>query len=117
MQVTTFSGVPRMIRNARREAQMTQAELARRLGVSQPAVAKLERPGANPTVETLERVLSATGHRLLLNAPAHRPGVDESLIRRQLELTPEQRIRGIEAMYAQMHSLTQAGASARDRAA
>lgn len=114
---TTLGGVGRLIREARRRANLTQADLATRLGVSQPAVAKLERPGANPTVETLDRVLSATGHRLVLDAPARRPGVDESLIRRQLELTPAQRVQGIEAMYSQMQALTQAGTSARDRAA
>lgn len=96
---------------------MTQAELADRLGTSQPAVAKLERPGANPTVETLDRVLRATGHRLTLDAPARVPGVDESLIRKQLELTPAERIRGLEAMYSQMQTLTRAGARARGRAA
>lgn len=111
----TASGVPRLLRGARRSAGLTQADLARRLGISQAAVAKLERAGANPTVETLDRVLSATGHRLTLDAPAHRPGVDESLIRRQLELTPAQRIHGIEAMYSQMQALTQVRASARGR--
>jgi transcriptional regulator with XRE-family HTH domain len=77
-----------LLKNARREAGLTQAELARRLGVSQAAVAKLERPGANPTVQTLDSVLAAAGHRLELGAPLHRTGVDETLIRQQLELPP-----------------------------
>jgi len=111
----SIAEVSRLIRDARAQAGMTQAELAQRLGVSQPAVAKLERPGANPTVETLDRVLRAAGHRLMLDAPAREPGVDESLIRRQLELTPAERIRALEAMYSQMQTLTQAGASARAR--
>jgi transcriptional regulator with XRE-family HTH domain len=72
----TLGGVPGLIRIARQRTNITQAELATRLGVSQPAVAKLERPGANPTVETLDRVLSATGHRLLLDA-VRGPGVDD----------------------------------------
>jgi transcriptional regulator with XRE-family HTH domain len=38
-----------LIRAARAEAKLTQAQLARRLGMSQPAIVKLERPGANPT--------------------------------------------------------------------
>jgi transcriptional regulator with XRE-family HTH domain len=71
-----------LIREARSAAQLTQAELARRLGTSQPAIVKLERPGANPTVRTLDRVLRATGHRLELRAPTWSPGVDESLVRR-----------------------------------
>ena len=41
-----------LLKEARREAGLTQAELARRLGVSQAAVAKLERPGSNVTIAT-----------------------------------------------------------------
>jgi len=92
---------------------MTQADLARRLEVSQAAVAKLEKPGCNPTVETLDRALWATGHRLTLTADRRRSGVDESLIRRQLQLSPAERIRGIESMYAEMQALAEAGAQSR----
>ncbi|HUN78691.1 MAG TPA: helix-turn-helix domain-containing protein [Solirubrobacteraceae bacterium] len=105
--------VSQLLAEARIGAGLTQAELARRLGVSQAAVAKLERPGANPTVDTLDRALWATGHRLALEAAPRAGGVDESLIRRQLELTPAQRIRGIETMYAEMRKLTEAGARSR----
>ena len=77
--------------------------------MSQAAIAKLERPGANPTVETLDRVLWATGRRLTMSAePLARGGVDESLIRRQLELTPAERIAGIEEMYRQAQWLRSA---------
>jgi predicted transcriptional regulator len=107
------SGIPRLLKDARRRSGLTQADLAQRLGISQAAVAKLERPGANPTVDTLDRALWATGHCLMLDAPTRSAGVDESLIRRQLQLTPAQRIAGIEDMYAQMHALTAAGAKGR----
>ncbi len=99
-----------LLKRARRHAGLTQAELARRLGVSQAAVAKLESPRANPTVDTLDKALWATGHRLTLDAPERRAGVDESLIRRHLELSPAERIRGIESMYAQAQALARAGA-------
>jgi transcriptional regulator with XRE-family HTH domain len=102
-----------LLRDARRRAGLTQAALARRLGVSQAAVAKLESPRANPTLDTLDRTLWATGHRLTLEASPRRPGVDESLIRRQLELSGAERIRGIESMYAEMQKLTRAGARSR----
>src|SRR5665648_350267 len=102
-----------LIRKARNDAHLSQADLARRLGVSQAAIAKIERTGSNPTVDTLDNVLWATGHRLTLSAPAHRPGVDESLIRQQLELTPAERLRGIETMYAQGRMLALAGARSR----
>lgn len=103
-----------LIRKARNEAGLSQAELGRRLGMSQAAVAKLERTGSNPTVDTLGDVLWAAGRELELAAPAKRPGVDESLIRQQLELTPAQRMLDIEAMYAQARALALAGARSRD---
>jgi transcriptional regulator with XRE-family HTH domain len=106
-----------LLKDARTRAGLTQAELGLRLGVSQAAVARLERPGANPTVSTLEDALWATGHRLVLDAPARRPGVDESLIRQQLELTPAERVRDIETMYTQARMLALAGARSRGECA
>jgi transcriptional regulator with XRE-family HTH domain len=102
-----------LLRNARRQAGLTQAELARRLGVSQAAVAKLERPDANPTVDTLDDALWAIGHRLTLTAPARRPGVDESLIRQQLAISPAERIRQLDRQATQMGALVEAGERAR----
>ncbi len=49
------------IRFAREEAGLTQAELARKMRVQQQMVARLERPGSNPTVATLDRVAHALG--------------------------------------------------------
>jgi transcriptional regulator with XRE-family HTH domain len=102
-----------LIRHARRAAGLTQAELARRLGTSQPSIVKLERPGANPTVRTLDRVLRATGHHLELSAPIWSSGVDESLIRKQLELQPAERLRQLERHTAQMRRVAIAGARSR----
>jgi transcriptional regulator with XRE-family HTH domain len=102
-----------LLKGARKRAGLTQAELGRRLGISQAAVARLERPGANPTVATLEDALWATGHHLTLDAPVRSAGVDESLIRQQLELTPAERVREIEAIYAQGRMLALAGARSR----
>ncbi len=67
-----------LLREARYAAGLTQAALAERLDISQAAIAKLERQGANPTMETLDNVLSATGHRLELRAaPTRRLATDE----------------------------------------
>jgi transcriptional regulator with XRE-family HTH domain len=85
-----------LIKDARRRAGLSQAQLAGRLGISQAAVAKLEHSGVNPTIKTLDKALRATGHRLELNAPAWRPAVDESLIRQQLALSPDERMRQLE---------------------
>jgi transcriptional regulator with XRE-family HTH domain len=102
-----------LLKNARREAGLTQTELARRLGVSQAAVAKLERPDANPTVDTLHDALWETGHRLTLTAPVRRPGVDESLIRQQLAISPAERIRQLDRQATEMRTLVEAGERAR----
>ena len=103
-----------LIRDARREAGLTQAELAARLGVSQSAIAKLEREGSNPTVETLDRTLRAAGFRLQLIAPAWSTGVDESLIRQALRRTPAQRIKSVERMQTDMRRLQTAAARSRE---
>ncbi len=58
------------LRWARQAAGLTQAELARRVGVSQQQVAKLERPGANPSIATLHKVAAALGVRLELDLVA-----------------------------------------------
>jgi transcriptional regulator with XRE-family HTH domain len=104
-----------LLRESRRRADLTQRQLALRMGVSQAAIAKLERPGANPTFETLAGALWATGHRLELDAPVRQGGVDESLVRRQLALSPGERLRELEAMYAQAQALTLAGARSRGK--
>jgi transcriptional regulator with XRE-family HTH domain len=81
-----------LLREARAAAGLTQAEVARRMGTTQPVVARLERPGANPRYATLERALRATGHRLGTAADASLPDVDETQIRERLRLTPAERL-------------------------
>ena len=49
---------------ARTAAKLTQAELARRLGTTQSAVARLEGGGVSPSFATLRRYAEATGNRL-----------------------------------------------------
>jgi predicted RNase H-like HicB family nuclease/DNA-binding XRE family transcriptional regulator len=51
------------LRWARQDAGLTQADLAARIGVSQQQVAKLERPGANPSIATLKKIAVALGVR------------------------------------------------------
>ncbi|MCE2481924.1 MAG: helix-turn-helix transcriptional regulator [Alphaproteobacteria bacterium] len=49
---------------ARTAAKLTQAELARRLGTTQSAVARLEGGRVSPSFATLRRYAEATGTRL-----------------------------------------------------
>jgi transcriptional regulator with XRE-family HTH domain len=102
-----------LLKEARRQAGLTQAQLARRLGVSQAAVAKLERPGANPMVDTLDDALWATGHRLVLGVSVRRPSVDENLIAQQLAISPAERIRQLDRQATEMRVLVEAGERAR----
>jgi DNA-binding XRE family transcriptional regulator/predicted RNase H-like HicB family nuclease len=52
------------LRWARQEAGLSQTEVAKRAGVSQQMISKLEDPDHNPTLETLEKVAQALGVRL-----------------------------------------------------
>lgn len=87
-----------LIKAARQRAGLTQKQLAQRLAVSQPVIARLERRGANPRILTLDRVIAATGHGLDLNL-APPSGIDETMIAADLDLTPDQRLRNFEAFY------------------
>jgi transcriptional regulator with XRE-family HTH domain len=49
---------------ARNEANLSQAELARRLGTTQSAIARLEGGSISPSISTLRRYALATGKRL-----------------------------------------------------
>lgn len=50
-----------LIRMARKKAQMTQAELAQKLGISYVGISQWENDLRNPKIETLNRIASAIG--------------------------------------------------------
>jgi len=54
----------KVIRTARREAGLSQAELASRAGTSQATVSAYESGRKEPSLTTLSRLLAATGTRL-----------------------------------------------------
>jgi DNA-binding XRE family transcriptional regulator/predicted RNase H-like HicB family nuclease len=56
--------IPIQLRWAREAANLTQGELAARLGVTYQVVQKLERSSANPSIKTLNRVAKALGRKL-----------------------------------------------------
>jgi transcriptional regulator with XRE-family HTH domain len=102
-----------LIRRARADAGLTQTELAGRLGVTQAALARLERRGANPTIATLDRVLRAAGRRLDMRLGRPDPAVDEGLLAEALRLTPAERIASAERLLADAESIAAAGACSR----
>lgn len=95
---------PRIVHEARRAAGLTQVELARRLGTTQSAVARLEKPGANPRVSTINRVLAATGHELDTSLRA-RSAVDETMIAANLRRSPAQRLEAFQTAYRALRRL------------
>ena|SRR5688500_6002640 len=50
--------------DARSRAGLSQKDVARRMRTSQPAIARLESGGGNPSLQTLRRYAKATGMRL-----------------------------------------------------
>ncbi len=60
VEAHVLNDVP-MIRAWREHIGITQGELADRMGVSQAAVAKLEKPGAKPRAATFKKVAEALG--------------------------------------------------------
>jgi transcriptional regulator with XRE-family HTH domain len=80
------------LREARVAAGLSQRELARRAGVPQPAVSRIERDHVSPRMDTLDRLLKVCGKSLEL---VDRPGarVDRTLIRERLRMTPGERAR------------------------
>jgi len=52
--------------DARNRAGLTQQALARKMGTTQPVVARLESGRTRPSMRTLERLAEATGSRLLI---------------------------------------------------
>jgi transcriptional regulator with XRE-family HTH domain len=87
-----------LVKAARRRHGLGQAELAKRLGTSQPAISRIERDQVSPTLETLERILNAMGETLrvttlALSGPA--PGASNQSIaelREDYRLSPEERL-------------------------
>ena len=94
-----------LIREAREAEGITQAALARRLGITQPAIARLEAAGDEVTVATLQRALNAMGRALVLQVRKRPSSVDETLLHRTLAMTPDQRLRRFESWYEDMQAL------------
>ncbi len=84
--------VDEMLRSARRRARLTQRQLATVAGVPQATIGRIEAGLVSPRVNTLVRLLHATGHEVSVERRLG-DGVDRSLIRERLRLTPEERIR------------------------
>jgi DNA-binding XRE family transcriptional regulator len=61
-----FRLVEELVR-ARTKANLSQAELANKIGTTQSAIARLEGGGVSPSLSTLRRYAEATGSKLEIN--------------------------------------------------
>ena len=75
---------------------MTQAQLARRLGVSQPRIIELEQSevGGNVTLNTLQRAAEALGCRLVYALVPERPLAQT--VTKRAELIAERQLKAVE---------------------
>lgn len=87
-----------MLRRARLDAELSQAELARRGGTAQSAVAAYESGAKTPRLDTFERLLRAAGHRLQSRPSPARRG------RARLAATLRRHRRAIIAIAADHHA-------------
>ncbi len=62
-----------MLIEARTRAKLSQLELAKKMGTSQSAIARLESGAAKPSLSTLERFAKATGTRVRLSLEPANP--------------------------------------------
>jgi transcriptional regulator with XRE-family HTH domain len=97
-----------MLKEARTRAGLTQRQLAERLGTTQPAIARLEKPGANPRLRTLIDAVEATGHTLEAQLTLRKPGIDETLVVASLRESPAERLRNHTQYYRSLKRMVAA---------
>src|SRR5688500_16561064 len=86
-----------LIREARRRAGVTQRQLARRLGTSQPVVARWERGHRSPDYDVVRDAVLMCGFELRPTL-VERDLQEEATLSYSLSLTPLQRLRNNQAM-------------------
>jgi len=64
---------------ARMAAGLSQAELAERMGTSQPTIARMEAGRSSPSFGTLKKLAKATGSRLVIKLEAVQKRPDQRL--------------------------------------
>jgi transcriptional regulator with XRE-family HTH domain len=81
-----------LIREARLRAGLTQKELARRAGTSQPAIARWESGAVAPSFDRLRELVRACGLELTFGLASYDDSYDY-FIEQRLRLDPEGRLR------------------------
>lgn len=119
----TIETIHRAVREARQSGNLTQRQLADRVGTSQPFIAALERGGGNPTIDTIARCAAAAGFALevrLTPLATHDPiialykqNVDRTLLRQNLRRSVDERLRSLGEWQENVRLLAEATARAK----
>jgi transcriptional regulator with XRE-family HTH domain len=96
------------LRDARTRSGLTQRELAARAKTTQALVARVERGGSNPTLDTICRLFAAAGFEVTFAVrplggldpliEAYKRDIDRTLLRENLRKSPADRVDTLEAM-------------------
>jgi transcriptional regulator with XRE-family HTH domain len=99
----TIAPISSVLVEARRRAGLTQRQLAERAKTAQSVVANIERGKANPTLETIGRLLDAAGFDLRVELvpraakdpviEGYKKDIDRTLLRENLGRTVDGRLR------------------------
>jgi len=110
---------------ARQRANLTQRDLAQRLGTSQSAIARLEQGATNPTVGTLVRTFAAAGFELRIElvplsatdpvVERYKQDVDRTLLRENLGKPVDERLRTLSEWQVASRELQRAARAGRAR--
>ena len=84
-----------LVREARKRAGLSQAELARRAGTTQSVISRLERGATAPSMQTISELVRTCGFELGVSLSRHDDDHDWSLVQQNLQLSPEQRVRQV----------------------
>ena len=101
-----------LVREARKRAGISQAELAKRASTTQSAIARLESGRTRPAFEDVERLMRLCGFKLIVElAPNDDSDLEQA--RRLLRLDVDGRVNALEAAVRSAAELRRAMAEAR----
>src|SRR3954470_16543111 len=81
-----------ILRRARQEHEVSQEDLAARANTTQSAISRIEQDRVSTSIETLRRLLRLMGDELVLSVEPRDSGIDRTLIRERLKMTPSERL-------------------------
>lgn len=104
-----------LVREARKRARLTQAQLAERAGTTQSAIARIETGESSPSFDMVLRLVRLCGMDLDIML-VERDGSDWVQARRLAALSPQARVDRHRRVESQLRALRRAGEVARDAA-